>query len=104
MSINDIQREATPRVAPIALWVLVAWYLSARVLQVFPGRMPLLIVVSWHVIPLALFALIHGALFYRVRGIITFSVLCLLIGNVFENFSIWTRFPFGHYHFAEVMG
>jgi len=104
MSVNDMQREVTPRVARIALWVLTAWYLTARVLQIFPGRTSLLIVVSWHVIPLALFVLIHGALFYRVRGIITFFVLCLLIGNLFENLSIWTGFPFGHYHFTEVMG
>jgi hypothetical protein len=33
-----------------------------------------------------------------------FTGLCLTIGNFNENLSILTGFPFGHYHFTEVMG
>jgi hypothetical protein len=49
------------------LWALIILYAAARVLQVFPGRVPMLAVVALHVLPPALFALIHGAMFYRAR-------------------------------------
>lgn len=88
----------------LALWVLIAFYAAARFLQVFPGRVPMLAVVALHVLPPAVFALIHGAILYRIRGIVTFILLCLVIGNIFENLSIRTGFPFGHYYFTDLMG
>jgi uncharacterized membrane protein len=104
MAAERPQMGVMSRSGSITLWVLVTSYLGARVLQIFPDRVPLLVIVSWHVILLALFALIHGALIYRIRGIVAFFALCLLIGNFFENLSIRTGFPFGHYHFTEVTG
>ncbi len=64
----------------------------------------MLVIVSLHVIPAALFALWHGAAAYRLRGIAVFVVICLVIGNGFENLSILTGFPFGHYYFTGLMG
>jgi len=64
----------------------------------------MLAVVALHVLPPAIFGLLHGALVYRWRGILTFSVICLVVGNIFENLSIQTGFPFGHYVFTDVMG
>lgn len=70
----------------------------------FPGTIPMVVIVALHVLlPLA-FAVIHGALVYRLRGILTFILLSLAIGNLFENLSILTGFPFGRYHFTGVMG
>jgi uncharacterized membrane protein len=86
------------------LWVLAAIYAAARVLQVYPGRVPMLAVVALHVVPLVVFALVHGAMRYRFRGILVFVAICLVIGNIFENISIRTGFPFGHYYFTDVMG
>jgi uncharacterized membrane protein len=60
--------------------------------------------VAMHVFPPAIFAVIHGAKFYRWRGILTFVILCLVIGNIFENVGVRTGFPFGHYYFTDVMG
>lgn len=57
-----------------------------------------------HVLPPLLFALVHGARQYRLRGILVFCALAFLTGNLFENLSILTGFPFGHYHFTSVMG
>jgi len=88
----------------VALWVLIAIYAVSRVLQIFPGAVPMLAVVALHVLPPAIFGLLHGALVYRWRGILTFSVICLVVGNIFENLSIQTGFPFGHYVFTDVMG
>jgi hypothetical protein len=52
-------------------------YLAARILQLFAGQVPSLLIVILHVIPPALFAVIHGALIYRSRGILVFATLCL---------------------------
>jgi putative membrane protein len=88
----------------VFLWTLVAVYAVARVSQAFPEKIPLLAIVAFHVLPPLLFALIHGALSYRARGIFVFVALCLIIGNLMENLSVLTGFPFGHYHFTGVMG
>jgi putative membrane protein len=74
------------------------------VAQAFPEKIPMLAIVAFHVLPPLVFALVHGALRYRLRGIFVFAALCLAIGNLMENLSVLTGFPFGHYHFTGVMG
>jgi hypothetical protein len=59
----------------LALWALIALYAAARVLQVFPDNVPMLAVIALHVFPPAVFAMIHGAILYRSRGILTFAAL-----------------------------
>jgi uncharacterized membrane protein len=86
------------------LWILTLIYAGSRLLQVFPRGIPMLAIVVLHVIPPAVFALIHGAVFYRIRGILAFAAISLLVGNVFENLGVRTGFPFGHYYFTDVMG
>jgi putative membrane protein len=76
----------------------------ARILSVFPGRVPLLAVIALHVLPAGLFAIVHGSVLYRLRGALVFAFLCLGIGNIFENLGVATGFPFGHYYFTGVMG
>ena len=88
----------------LALWALIAVYAVARVLQVFPGKVPMSGVVSLHVLPPIIFALIHGGMVYRVRGILIFFAICLIVGNLFENIGVRTGFPFGHYYFTDLMG
>jgi len=90
--------------ATLALWMIIALYASARVLQISPGRVPTLAIVALHVALPMVFALIHGAISYRVRDIAVFLAVCLVIGNVFENVGVLTGFPFGHYYFTDVMG
>jgi uncharacterized membrane protein len=92
------------RFAMLILSALILLYAAARVLQVFPGRIPMLAVVALHVLPVAVFALVHGAMAYRLRGILAFIALCLVIGNIFENVGVLTGFPFGHYYFTGLMG
>jgi uncharacterized membrane protein len=81
--------------------VIYAW---SRFLQVIPSGIPMLAIVVLHVVPPALFALIHGAMFYRARGVLVFVGICLVVGNIFENLGVRTGFPFGHYFFTDVMG
>jgi len=85
------------------LWALIVVYAASRFLQVFP-LVPMLAVVIRHVVPPALFALLHGARLYGLRGILVFVAVCLAVGNIFENLGVRTGFPFGHYYFTNVMG
>lgn len=86
------------------LWALVALYAYSRILQVFPGRASMLEIVALHVLPPVLFALIHGAVLYRLRGSMLFILICLVVGNIFENLGVLTGFPYGRYHFTSLMG
>jgi uncharacterized membrane protein len=88
----------------LACWILFALYALARILQIFPGRVPMLAVVALHVVPPAAFALIHGARSYGRLGILMFVAITLIVGNLFENLGVRTGFPYGHYYFTDVMG
>lgn len=86
------------------LWTLLFLYLVARILQLLAGRVPSLLIVIFHVIPPAFFAVIHGARIYHSRGILVFATVCLGVGTFFESLSLRTGFPFGHYRFTALMG
>ena len=88
----------------IVLSTLLALYAASRFLQVFPGNVLMVAIVALHVFCPAFFALIHGALVYGVRGILIFTVICLMVGGFFENLGVLTGFPYGRYYFTDVMG
>lgn len=83
---------------------LLLLYVLGRFCQLFAGRIPNLLIVCLHVIPPALFAVIHGSRIYRLRVILVFVFLCLGVGASFEILSLHTGFPFGHYEFTGLMG
>jgi uncharacterized membrane protein len=83
---------------------LIAVYAVGRVLEVYPGRVPMIAVVALHVVPPAVFAVVHGSRFYGWRGILVFITIAFAVGNVFENLGVRTGFPFGHYYFTDLMG
>jgi len=89
----------------VLLWLLIAAYAVDPVLTdglpeslSWPLATPIAIV-----IPL-LFALIHGGRRYGAGGIFVFLVLCLGISNAMENLGVATGFPFGRYHYTDVLG
>jgi putative membrane protein len=86
------------RVILWAIVVLFALETAARILA------PALVLTALNVALLVAFALIHGGLRYGARGITAFVVICLVVSNIFENLSILTGFPFGHYHYTEGLG
>jgi len=88
----------------LSLWSLLGFYAAARVLQAFPDRFPMVLIMALHVLPPLAFALVHGAQVYRLRGILAFTLICFVIGNFTENLGVLTGFPFGHYHFTDVIG
>ena len=87
-----------------AMGLLLSLYAVARVFQVLPSALPMVAVVALHVLPLLVFALIHGAMSYRLRGILIFFAICLIVGNAFEDLGVATGFPFGRYYFTDAMG
>src|SRR5882724_10041466 len=83
------------------LWALVVVYIVvtlANTLFSLSIPIPLILLVS------VAFALIHGAVCYRWSGMVTFIVVCLVVSNILENISILTGFPFGHYHYTDLLG
>lgn len=87
-----------------ALLGMLFLYAAARFLQLFPDKIPMLTIVALHIIPVTIFALIHGARVYRWHGILTFTILCLVIGYIFEDLGVRTGFPLGRYYFTDLMG
>jgi hypothetical protein len=77
------------------LLALLFLFLVARILQLFAGRVPSLLIVTFHVIPPALFAVVHGARIYGSSGVLIVAALCLGVGTPFESASLRTGFPFG---------
>src|SRR5438128_12693638 len=83
------------------LWALVVVYAVATLANALFSLsipIPLVLLVS------VAFALLHGAVHYRWSGMVTFIVICLVVSNILENTSILTGFPFGHYHYTDVLG
>ena len=86
------------------VWGMLLVYAMARICQVYADRLPTLLIVVLHVIPPAVFALAHGSVLYRPKGIAVFAIFCLGFGTLAESVSLRTGFPFGHYYFTDVMG
>jgi uncharacterized membrane protein len=98
-------RSPAQAISPMPwLWTLVAIYALARITQAFPDRIPIIWIVALHVLTPLAFALVHGATIYRVRGILLFVLLSLVIANVIENLGVLTGLPYGRYYFTSVMG
>jgi putative membrane protein len=76
----------------------------ARGCQVYADRLPILMIVIMHVVPPAMFAVVHGSVAFGRRGMAVFSATCLGVGSCAELLSLGTGFPFGNYHFTAVMG
>lgn len=83
------------------LWGVVALYAAMIVID---SLRPITIPVAVLVLLLLAFVLLHGALRYRLSGILIFIAVALVVSNILENTSILTGFPFGHYHYTDALG
>lgn len=92
------------RAISLTLTAILTLYAAGRILEVLPGCTPSTPIVALEIFSALAFALIHGAHHYRLRGILVFSAISVVIGNALENLSILTGFPFGHYEFLALMG
>src|SRR5579864_978012 len=88
-----------------ALWAVVLLFAAFNIVTTLvPTAVSAGLVGIVNTILLVAFALVHGATTYGVKGIAVFLIVCLVVGNIFENLSILTGFPFGHYHYTSVLG
>ncbi len=92
------------RTTNIVLVLIVAVYAITRLFEAILHSFPPTLLVALDVLSALVFALIHGARHYGVRGAGVFVAICLVVGNVIENIGVMTGFPYGHYYFAGLMG
>jgi putative membrane protein len=88
----------------IVLWSAFALYVAGRIGQQYPDKIGVLTIVAMQVVAPAVFALVHGSILYRVKGMLAFSGFCMGIGAICECLSLRTGFPFGNYFFTDLMG
>ena len=87
-----------------ALLAILALYFLGRIVEILPSSTPSTPFVALEIFSAFGFALIHGAQHYRLRGILVFTAICLVIGNIVENIGVITGVPYGHYVFLSLMG
>jgi len=106
-TLGDLQFEPVVSRLPSSIWLLapsLLAYACARVLEVLHTPIPQTAIVALDVLSALSFALIDGSRQFRLRGILIFAFICVVVGNLTENLSIATGFPFGHYSFVQLMG
>lgn len=87
----------------ILLWILAISYTAVTL--IFPFLPVSELVFAGLVVGIGtFFAIFHGILRYGSRGMLVFIGLCLIISNILENLSIQTGFPFGSYHYTDLLG
>jgi putative membrane protein len=87
----------------VILWAIVALY-AVTILLRPAGLLPDGLNAPLGALLPAAFALLHGSRQYRWRDVLVFAVICLVVSNAFENLSISSGFPFGHYHYSDALG
>lgn len=97
--------SAPARAGEIVTWVVLAVFALVLLLpDAFPRTFGSPLVEPAVILLPLLFVLVHGARRYGVTGILVFLALCFGISNIMENVGVATGFPFGRYHYTDVMG
>ncbi len=102
-SVTPVSSRQLP-VHTFAICLILACYACGRVLQVVHGPPAIIVLVAMEVFSAFALALVDGARAWGMRGILVFAAICTVVGNVVENIGVATGFPFGRYHFLEIMG
>ena len=100
---RSLQRAPSPSHL-LLLWGIIAIYAVARASQLFADRLPALLIVILHILPPAVFAIVHGSIVLGRKRTLLFAALCLGAGSAAEILGVRTGFPFGRYHFTDLMG
>ncbi len=87
-------------------WVLIAIYAIVTILRrsFAPNLLPVPISTALVTFVPLIFLFVHGSLNYRLRDLLVFATITLVVSNIFENMSILTGFPFGHYYYTDTLG
>jgi hypothetical protein len=71
------------------LWAALFLYAQSRICQLYPERISIQLIVFMHVVPPAIFALVHGSILYGVKGMSAFTAFCL--GGLSAKVSAFAR-------------
>ena len=89
----------------ILSWTLVAIFtLVTLVWRLVPDALPPLVAIALITFLPLVFFLVHGSVNYRFKDVLVFGAITLVVSNIFENMSILTGFPFGHYYYTDGLG
>jgi uncharacterized membrane protein len=87
------------------MWALLTLYTALTLLlRLAPGVVPFLLGAALLTFLPFAFLFVHGSLNYRFRDMLVFAAITLVVSNIFENLSILTGFPFGHYYYTDALG
>ena len=87
-------------------WVLIVIYGMVTIVRrsFAPNLLPVPISTALATFAPLIFCFVHGALSYRRRDLLVFAAITLGVSNLFENLSVLTGFPFGHYVYSDLLG
>jgi len=86
-------------------WIIMAVFIVVTLVwRLIPGALPPLMAIALITLLPFVFIFVHGSVNYRFRDMLVFTVITLVVSNIFENMSILTGFPFGHYYYTEGLG
>src|SRR5258706_3887654 len=89
----------------ILSWTLVAIFtLVTLVWRLVPDALPPVVAIALITFLPLVFFLVHGSVNYRFKDVLVFGAITLVVSNIFENMSILTGFPFGHYYYTDGLG
>src|SRR5260221_2086888 len=95
----------TNRQTKTFLWGLLSVFTVVTLLRgLAPNVLPPLLSVALVTLLPFVFVFVHGSLHYRFRDVLVFAAITLVVSNIFENLSILTGFPFGHYYYTDGLG
>ncbi len=86
-------------------WTLVAVFIIVTLMwRLIPGALPPLIAIALITLLPFVFVFVHGSVTSGFRDMLVFAAITLVVSNIFENMSILTGFPFGHYYYTDGLG
>jgi hypothetical protein len=86
------------------IWFLVAGYFLWVLADSFFHPASTGVSATVNVFFLIAIATLHGLRRYSLKQFLIFFVIAFVVSNFYENLSILTGFPFGHYHYTEALG
>jgi putative membrane protein len=96
--------ENPSRFCAIFLFFILVAYAAGRILEVLHGPPATVPLVAIEVLCAFALAEVDGVRNWGIRSMFVFTAFCVLVGNTVENLGVATGFPFGRYHFLDVMG
>src|SRR5262249_32193096 len=86
------------------IWLLVAgyflWVLADSFFRPASTGVPATVNVFFVIV----IATLSGLARYNFKQFLIFFVIAFIVSNFYENLSIITGFPFGHYHYTKALG